>query len=87
MEDWAINRPEPAPILGTVSPRVGKEIAHLTYGRLEIKTEEDRQWAISQITTALIDVLNVWLTHATPHVREQVLVYIKDYGEQLEMIG
>jgi len=83
--DWNRNRPEPAAVLGTVSPRVGKEIAHLTYGRLAYKTDEERQWAFTDISRALVGVLNVWLARAPEYVREQLQLYLKDYAEQPEI--
>jgi hypothetical protein len=64
--------------------RVGKEIAHLTYGRLVHKTDHDRQWAFTEITRALIDVLNRWLIDAPSYVRHDLRTYIKDYEAQPE---
>ena len=83
--DWDLNRPEPAAVLGTVSPRVGKEIAHLTYGRLAYRTDEERQWAFTKISRALVDVLNVWLARAPEYVREKVLLSVEDYTAQPEI--
>lgn len=85
VRDWDLNRPEPAAVLSTVSPRVGKEIAHLTYGRLAYKTDEERQWAFTDISRALVGVLNVWLARAPEYVREELQLYIKDYADQPEL--
>ena len=42
VSQWASLRPTPGAALESVSPRVGKEIAHLTYGRLAYRTDEER---------------------------------------------
>lgn len=83
--DWKLNRPLPDPALGTVAPRVGKEIAHLTYGRLAYKTDDERQWTFTAITKALVDVTNVWLTRAPDYVRDELLAYLRDYSTQPEV--
>jgi hypothetical protein len=83
--NWDRARPKPAAILSTVSPRVGKEIAHLSYGRLAYKTDEDRKWAFTDVTKALIAVINVWLSKAPVYIREALLDYIKDYSAQSEI--
>jgi hypothetical protein len=85
--DWHRKRPKPAVILSTVSRRVGKEIAHLSYGRLAYKTDEDRQWAFTDVTKALIAVINAWLTKAPEYIREALLHYIKDYSAQSEILA
>ena len=41
---WQQRRPGKSPLLDTVSKRVGKEVAHLTYKRLEV-TPETKPWS------------------------------------------
>jgi len=83
--DWSLNRPAPASVLGTVSPRVGKEIAHLTYGRLAYKNDQERRWTFTDITKALVDVVNLWLPRAPEYVRRELLAYISEYAAQPEV--
>jgi hypothetical protein len=85
VSDWNRRRPQPESVLNTVSPRVGKEIAHLIYGRLAYKTDDERRWALTKITKALIDTLNLWLAGAPDYVRTQLQSYLKDYADQPEM--
>jgi hypothetical protein len=85
VRDWPRIRPKPAAILNTVSPRVGKEIAHLTYGRLAYKTDDERQWRFTEITKALVIVLNQWLEHTPNYVRETLLTYLQDYVAEPEV--
>jgi len=65
----------------------GKEIAHLSFGRLARKTEADRQWAFWDITQAIIDVMNIWLADTPEYVREALLDYIRDYSRQVETLA
>jgi hypothetical protein len=83
--DWEATRPPIAPVLATVSPRVGKEIAHLTYGRLAYKTDEERQWHFTSITKELVIVINAWVSQAPRYVREELVTYLKDYAAQPEV--
>lgn len=83
--DWNRNRPDPTATLGSLSARVGKEIAHLTYGRLAYTTDEERQWAFTDISKALVGVLNVWFVRAPDYVQGQLQLYLKDYSEQPEV--
>jgi hypothetical protein len=83
--DWTRKRPKSVTVLKTLSPRVGKEVAHLTYGRLAYKNDEERQWAFTDITKALIDVINLWLEAAPQYAREMLLPYIADYAAQGEI--
>jgi hypothetical protein len=85
--NWHLLRPAAAPVLKTVSPRVGREIAHLTYGRLAYKTDEERKWAFTDITRALVAVINLWLTHAPQHVRDALIGSLSDYAAQSEVLG
>jgi hypothetical protein len=83
--DWNLKRPTPDPVLNTVSPRVGKEIAHFTYGRLVYKTDKERQWTFTKITKALIDVINIWLADAPVYVRVELQSYLQEYADQPEV--
>jgi hypothetical protein len=84
--DWPRKRPKPAAVLVTVSPRVGREIAHLTYGRLAYKTDGDRQWDFTDITRGLVVALNAWLVDAPEYVRRSLMQYVKDYAAQAELL-
>jgi hypothetical protein len=59
-DDWEKIRPTPGAALKEVSPRVGKEIAHLTYTRNSVKPE-DRGWEVAAITGELTDGLELFL--------------------------
>jgi len=83
--DWSSHRPEKMAALNSLAFRVGKEIAHLTYGRLVYKSDEERQWAFTDITRALIDVLNIWLARAPQYVRDELGQYLRDYAVQPEL--
>ena len=65
--------------LRQVAPRVGQEIAHLTYGRLAYKSEEERRWPNWDITDEIVTALNVWLALAPDYVGPQVNESLKDY--------
>lgn len=71
--NWTRLRPRASKLLQRVPTRVGFEIAHLSFGRLAHKTEEDRRWPFWAIADELIAVLNVWLTHAPDYAREELL--------------
>jgi len=49
---WQRNRPPMHDLLNTVHPRVGKEVAHLTYSRIGI-TDEQRRWPFVQIAVEI----------------------------------
>jgi len=57
---WATGRPGLTPVLTEVRRRVGKEIAHLTYTRLEV-TAETKQWRFLEIAFDLLKVVNVFV--------------------------
>jgi len=57
---WTDLRGAAAPILESVRRRVGTEIAHLTYGRLEV-TPEAKEWSLSEIMRAFDEVLGTFL--------------------------
>ena len=54
-ETWINNRPKKTELLKRTSKRVGKEVAHLTYKRVEI-TENDKQWHFGKISTDILQV-------------------------------
>ena len=54
---WKTNRPEKSQILESVHARVGTEVAHLTYKRLEISSEQ-RQWHFVAIAEEVATILN-----------------------------
>jgi hypothetical protein len=57
---WADQRPPMPPALEPVHSRVGKEIAHLTYGRLSL-TEETQQWRFVEMGNELLGVMERFL--------------------------
>lgn len=62
--DWAAIRPNKTKLLMSVHKRVGKEVAHLTYERLNI-TAEEKQWQFGQIMIDLNNVFRVFLNNVT----------------------
>ena len=57
---WAGIRGDAPPILADVRQRVGKEVAHLTYGRLTV-TPETKLWLFRDIAEAVEAVLRRFL--------------------------
>jgi hypothetical protein len=55
------------PALQRVGPRVGKEVAHLTYGRLRVD-EEAKGWPYGQIWLDVAAVLREFLAQASPEL-------------------
>jgi len=62
---WERIRGRMAPVLAKVSPRVGKEVAHLTYARLDV-TPEAKRWPVADIATALAAIADTFRVHANP---------------------
>ena len=58
---WSSVKPEKTETLKMVHTRVGKEIAHLTYARLDINTKA-KQWQFAQIANDLNTVFGQFLT-------------------------
>lgn len=59
--DWLTARPNKTELLGAIHKRVGKEIAHLTYARLDVIAEE-KQWQFAQIANEMNAVFDTFLT-------------------------
>jgi hypothetical protein len=59
-KDWARLRPPLTPALQLAKSRAGKEIAHLTYARLDV-TPEAKPWAFSEIASDVSLALDVFL--------------------------
>src|SRR5436309_229585 len=55
-ELWLTDRGELPEVLAAVKLRVGKEIAHLTYARLDV-TPEAKVWNISAIWSAMHEII------------------------------
>jgi len=53
---WVLKRPKMSELLETIHRRVGKEVAHLTYVRLDV-TPEKKRWRISDIANDVHVVL------------------------------
>jgi hypothetical protein len=62
--DW--DRPEFQPPLDLLRGRVGKEIAHLTYGRLGL-SEADRGWYFPAIWHQLASVIHDFASRVPPN--------------------
>jgi hypothetical protein len=58
-QQWNTLRGDEPPILEVVRRRVGKEIAHLTYARLQV-TPEAKHWNIRAITEALSTMMRTF---------------------------
>lgn len=56
--------PPPTPALELIRGRVGKEIAHLTYGRLKV-TEEAKKWDYGQIWLDMAHVVAAFIDTAS----------------------
>ena len=57
---WASIRPELSELLRKAKKRVGKEIAHLTYARLEV-TPDTKPWPFVSIANEVSSVMQVFL--------------------------
>jgi len=62
-ESWAQLRPGLSELLSQAKPRAGKEVAHLTYARLDVKPET-KPWQFVQIASEISTVINVFLQNA-----------------------
>jgi hypothetical protein len=65
--EWEDIRPEPSAALEQGARRVGKEIAHLTYTRNQVKPE-DRGWPVGPTTHELTTALRLFV-HSAPENR------------------
>lgn len=57
---WLTVRPEKTETLKVIHKRVGKEVAHLTYARLEV-TAETKQWLFIQIANEINSAFDAFL--------------------------
>jgi hypothetical protein len=62
---WTEKRPAPSPALAELSGRAGKEVAHLSYKRLDV-IQEKKHWNVLQISAELLHVLRLFV-EAAPH--------------------
>ena len=60
--DWLATRPNKTKLLGVIHKRVGKEVAHLTYARLDV-TAQEKQWQFAQIADDMNAVFDTFLTN------------------------
>ena len=60
--DWQRVRVAPTPALELARKRAGKEVAHLTYGRLNV-TPDTKPWPFLEIAQDVSKVLSVFLRH------------------------
>ncbi len=61
-DEWRKVRPELTELLKSSKRRAGKEVAHLTYARLDV-TPETKPWAFIQIANELSAIINMFLQH------------------------
>jgi len=62
-EQWEKVRPDFPAALEPARSRTGKEVAHLTYARMEV-TPETKGWNIGEMTEAMIRALKVFADNA-----------------------
>jgi len=62
-DEWRNARPELTELLKSSKRRAGKEVAHLTYARLDV-TQETKPWAFIQIANEISAVINIFLQRA-----------------------
>jgi len=63
IEDWKDVQPAFPPTLDPARKRTGKEIAHLTYSRLSVTTEQ-KQWKVLDMANAVLSALVVFKANA-----------------------
>ena len=61
---WKELRPALSESLKQAKRRAGKEVAHLTYARLDV-TQEAKQWPFVKIANEIAVVLNIFLEHVS----------------------
>jgi hypothetical protein len=86
---WLTVRPEKTETLNAIHKRVGKEVAHLTYVRLDV-TAEAKQWPFIQIYYEIITVFNAFLNNvAKNRLGSDFLVYLQGTKtqEKIEING
>lgn len=62
-EYWKKIRPDATGNLKKIHGRVGKEVAHLTYGRIGI-TEEEKNWPYTDIANDLLNIFKLFESNA-----------------------
>lgn len=60
--DWLTVRPNKTELLMVIHKRVGKEVAHLTYARLDV-TAQEKRWHYAQIANDLKVVFDTFLAN------------------------
>jgi hypothetical protein len=68
-EEWAVLRGVMPPALVEVNRRVGKEVAHLTYSRLEV-TPSEKSWQFLEIASDMENVMARFCNHVSPEYLE-----------------
>ena len=66
---WSEVRPTISPVLRSSRDRAHKEIAHLTYARLEV-TESEKGWPFSEITTEIQRLMNLFQEESGWHLSD-----------------
>ena len=61
-DEWRKVRPDLTELLKSSKRRAGKEVAHLTYARLDV-TPETKPWAFIQIANEISSIINIFLQH------------------------
>jgi hypothetical protein len=75
-QQWTDKRPTLSELLSQTKRRAGKEVAHLTYARLDVKPET-KPWPFVQITNEISTVINKFLEHVQKNkLSSQLLAHI-----------
>lgn len=61
-DEWRQMRPALSELLMLAKRRAGKEVAHLTYARLEV-TPETKPWPFVEIANEIAAVINIFFEH------------------------
>lgn len=77
--EWIDSIEEKSEILEKVHPRVGKELAHLTYMRLEV-TPEEKEWDRSEICKDINETVKKFLDLVS---EEKITDDLKKFGEAI----
>jgi hypothetical protein len=59
---WRELRPRQSELLRISKERAGKEIAHLTYGRLDV-TPDTKPWPFIEISNEITQIMNTFIDH------------------------
>jgi hypothetical protein len=80
-EDWVGIRPAPSAHLSALGGRVGKEIAHLTYARMDLSPEE-KSWNFLPTSNELMGTLDLFVRSAMPQrLHPQVKLSLEQWKE------